>query len=199
MNNPMFAVRVWLEVTLAGLLYIASAFFLLQSLFGVHDLEVVSADVLPYFAVLLVGASYVVGLTLHSFIPSCFRALLPEEVIPWLRNGVPPDPRKDMTREDVQIALRATQELLGQMKGIYSGVVLFRLFTPGIFFLGFALASWCMDTPYQRYAPMILLISGSLSVLFLHLYREYFARYSKYRHSAVNALSRIRKHTSKRR
>jgi hypothetical protein len=197
MNSPFLTLRFWIEVTLAGFLYLAAAFFFLQTWFGVHELDLVSKEVLPYAATAAIAASYVFGLILHSLIPMVFRALLPEETKQWLRNDIPTRTEKDRSNDSARLAQFGSQELLLQLRGIYSTLVLFRLFAPGIFVFGFSLASWCMDTASERYAPMILVISTALSFAFLQAYRKQFSEYTNYEGSAARALSgsrRTRRH-----
>jgi hypothetical protein len=197
MSSPLSSTTVWLEVTLGGFLYLVSAFLLFQSWFGIHDLQCFSSGILPYLATVVIAASYVFGLMLHSLIPTFFRWILPDDVKQYLRSNIPDQPLKDPSTDNVLLALKGTPELHLQLKGIYSGAVLFRILTPGILLFGFALASWFMDTPNEHYSPFVLLVAFVFFILTLCMYREYFARYKRFEMSALKALS-PRKARSKR-
>jgi len=78
MDSRLFGVRIWIESTIAGLVYVASALFFFQAWFGIHDLDVISRDLFPYAAAVVVAASFVLGIMLHNLIPTVVGPLLSE-------------------------------------------------------------------------------------------------------------------------
>lgn len=195
MDTSSFKLRFWIEVTLAGFLYLVAVFFFFQTWFGIHNLDILLKEVSPYAAV-AIPISYVFGLLLHSLVPMLSRNLLPEEMQQWLRSDIHTKTKEDPIDTTARLAQFGTQELLVQLKGVYSTLVLFRLFAPGTFALGFSLASWYMDTQDKQYAPTILVVSAALSFAFLCVYKKQYAEYKNFERAAANVIHHIRPKTN---
>jgi hypothetical protein len=59
----MIAATLWIEIIIAGFVYLAGMFFLVATVFGVKHLpaQTIGKDFLPYLSALVVGTSYVTG------------------------------------------------------------------------------------------------------------------------------------------
>ena len=131
----MFSMSLWLEVTIAGFVYLAAAFFTILAFAGKDDLGFLNSirEFIPYLALIVLFASYVVGMTAH---------ILMQEVVIWFF------PEYGFTA-GIQLALQQNtpREILTSLGYSYGAMLLLRHLALASLFLAVSLLIWLRKKP----------------------------------------------------
>src|SRR3954465_12235743 len=72
----MTAATLWIEITIAGSVYLAALVFFSLRVLGVSEFPAIEKELLPYFAAAAVATSYILGMMMHrlaQYIGQVFR------------------------------------------------------------------------------------------------------------------------------
>jgi hypothetical protein len=137
---------LWIEITIAGAVYLAGIGFAILSILGVKDLGALTAAAnpyMPYLAACAVAVSYIVGVVAHRMVQVLARPVLaPVEKLfhlPELTNRIPSEL---LTAKMVAIWQRGSSRLQREVDFQYALVALIRSLLFSVPLLGFAWALW---------------------------------------------------------
>jgi hypothetical protein len=122
----------WIQVTIAGFVYIASAFFVILKLVNKKNLQFVHVkEYLPYLAILVVFLSYAVGYSAHLVSKTC---IIDEFYSEYKLT-------QDKSRKLTELK-ENREELYQSLNDNYSNLVMFRHLFVATILLGISLFIW---------------------------------------------------------
>ncbi|MGA2798360.1 MAG: hypothetical protein ABSE63_12325 [Thermoguttaceae bacterium] len=125
--------KIWLEMTVAGFVYLAAAFFFVLTSIHVKDLTVFSqlSGSAPYVSVAIILLSYVTGISIHIMSQRLYSKYKPDTV----------------SRAATIFSNTVPKSIMRLVETSYSTFILFRHLWIGTYFLGLALMCWsCQST-----------------------------------------------------
>ncbi|MBI4535161.1 MAG: hypothetical protein HY708_02710 [Ignavibacteriae bacterium] len=183
---------IWFEVTIAGLVHFLALVFFVLACFQIGSLPTVAnvEHYLPYVSALVIGFSYVIGLSAHYVVPIVGEKLLPDSWRKWLRHQHETPPSADVASLTVKALLYGNEVLFQLRRRIYNTLVLFRLLTSGFFCLGISASLWMYRTEtgvlWWFPAPTGFL----LGILFAWLYSLQYPKYASIENATVQEIGR---------
>jgi hypothetical protein len=151
----MVSITPWLEITIAGAVYVAAACILFLSFADKRNFTLTdnTRPLIPYIAVMMLFFSYVVGLSIHYLTVYVLVSCHPEFGFDAARQLGPYD--KDML------------ERLAKLGSAYGTMVMFRLLFPGFFFLAISVLVWYWTHSNRRLRWSAVSICLAFSLFFL--------------------------------
>ena len=152
MNSP----KIWLEMTIAGFVFLLAAFFFALAFFHITDLSFIQqfSSATPYLSVAIVFLSYIVGLSIHIVSQTLLSS----------------DKDTSKTRADAMFNDKIPERAIRLVETSYSTFVLFRLLSVGTYFLGMALLAWSCHAEFMRYVVIVAIFCFALSAISLCVY-----------------------------
>jgi hypothetical protein len=171
--------KLWVEITVAGFPFLATAYFIFLFIFGIYDLEHVkpALENLPYTAVLVTVLSYVFGLAAHVVSQRAYEIVTPD---------------KYDAEKDIEFGAWSSDYTQRHASYMYSTLVLFRLLTFGTFFLGITLTLWIRCTEWKEQCCAVALTCLLLMLLFGIAWRSHRPPYKKFRDAANKSVEKAR-------
>lgn len=188
----MTSATLWIEITIAGAIYLLAALVWLLALFApnvaiVNSLESVK-ECLPYLAVGFVAASYITGIIAHRIVQIIARPILRilERVIHLKDLTLDPGGTEDLIRIWQYGSGRLHRELDFQ----YALVALFRSLLFSVLLLGTGVIAWLCRMRLDGIWGVVGLIVGIWSLCFLAYRRQWQHHYNISR-AATQALKPV--------
>jgi len=147
--------KVWLEITIAGFVYLAAAFFAILYIAGIHDLSFLVAveHLLPYISLIVIASSYACGYSID---------VLSHPFIAWVTRA----PQTNVDDEVRQLRSEA-ELLLRRKKAAYATLLLFRHLTASSIFLSLSIGCWFSGANISLCWVLVVI---SFSILFALAY-----------------------------
>lgn len=147
-------IKLWVEMTIAGSFYVASALFLFLWILGVSSLQFPSDLSVfgPFLSVVAIMLCYIFGLSVH---------IISQRIISLFKRKDKIDAISD--RGFLESIPERTRR---HIEGIYNALVLLRLSVLGVVVLGVSLVLWIRNTAFKEYCPKIVWACMLLSVFF---------------------------------
>lgn len=169
--------KIWLEIAIAGFVYVAAAFFALLSWLNIYDLSSLSnsREFAPYLSVAIILLSYLIGLSVHIAMYHGYyklrKARIWLKIFKWLHKDQEPEHSED--DEDLAFRDDISPRVLEHMKATYNTFILFRLLAVGTPLLCVSLVFWMSNTEYthQRLptAATLILLTALFAFSYLSL------------------------------
>ena len=159
--------KVWLEITIAGFVYLSAGFFLVLYIAGVHDLSFVGAveSSLPYLSVAIIALSYACGYAID---------VISHPGIAFLKRAV-----QSEVGEEVLLMRNEPLAVLSRKKAAYSTLLLFRHLTAGSILLTISLGCWLRDANLNLRWTLVVICFAALFALAYRVQREYYVKLEK--------------------
>jgi len=195
----MVAQTLWLEITIAGAVYVAGILFFVMAWFraGTFDNLVALKEYLAFIAVLLVGCSYIVGIVMHRLIQVIAGPILGFVERLFRLQGLARAPAQEGagTHYDdlVEIWQTGSERLHRELDFQFALVALFRSLMFALPFLITAIIVWLSSMGYPGQAVVVFV----LVPLWLLTYVAYRRQRSQFRDMQQAAVLGIRKHAAR--
>lgn len=171
--------KIWLEIAIAGFVYVAAAFFALLSWLHINDLSFLwnPREFAPYLSIGIILLSYVIGLSVHIALHQAYSKLRKTRI--WLaiwkflRKDQAPDKAEDDGDEDLILRDDISPRVLEHVKTSYNTFVLFRLLALGTPLLCVSLICWMSNTEFKDHrlpaAATLFLVTTLFAVTYVSL------------------------------
>lgn len=140
-------IKIWIELTIPGFLYLLTGFFIFLIYYNINDLKFLqnAKDYLPYISIIIIVLSSVVGHTAYKVLEHLIYLLRPKF--------------KFNVTYDFNLSIKVPEKLKNRMAEYYVVLVFFRHLIVGTFSFGCALVIWLGCTNNSQYQYPIILIS----------------------------------------
>ena len=204
----------WLEITICGFIYVLGIIILILHFSNIvlpTDLKKLElkpiTDNLFIISALLIISSYLAGLLVHKFICLCCCPIYYyiKKLLTGKSYSTTDKTTGDITDRDcVKIFQHASQNLHLEIAYQYNHLVVARLFTPGIIFLGGSIFIWLHNTSYKQNALFIALGCFLFGIIGLIIWIKQTKEFREFKNCAVQEinktllLKKLTKHQRKR-
>jgi hypothetical protein len=151
----MEAPKIWLEIAIAGFVYVAAAFFSLLSWLHINDLCFLwnAREFAPYLSIGIILFSYVIGLSVHNVLHQAYSKVRGTKTWRTIsksfdKDQAPNEPESDKG-EDLFLREDISPRVLELIKSSYNTFVLFRLLALGTPLLCLSLIYWMSNTKFK--------------------------------------------------
>jgi hypothetical protein len=189
----MFA-SIWLEITIAGFVYVVAIFFAIVAICDVHDLAILRPpnELLPYISAALVGLSYVLGLIFHRLTP-----LVAPRTFPLLnrlikRRGKSYTKSPNSYLETAEILHGGSTRVHREVDFQFALVALFRSLVFSIPLLGVTVAIWLLRTHHRG---MVLFVSMDVIfwVMSVIAYQQQWRQHDRFKTALLTVVRQTQK------
>lgn len=163
---------MWIEMTIAGFVYVTAGFILIVSCIPINNLSFLShvSAYAPYASVALVFLSNVIGYSAHQILEILYS------LFKWIRDKV----HKSMNRQDIQndhdkgsdliLHTDVPDRVIEHVKSTYSTFVLFRHLSIGFILLLLSLWHWNVEVHLTMLRSVSMIICALLAFLCIVTY-----------------------------
>jgi hypothetical protein len=192
----MTAATLWIEITIAGSVYLFALLFLVLRIAGISDLDFLTRENAPlaYVAVVAVGTSYVLGIVAHRLIQIGGIPLLrlAERLFPIDDPGS--DDSKDAQYHQlVPIWQHGSERLHREFDFQFALQALLRSLVFSIPFLGFSAGVWLWSTEWSKHIWWVVVAAVVFEICVYMAYRRQREQFFTFKESAFQETDRIRK------
>jgi hypothetical protein len=143
--------KLWLEITIAGFLYVASAFFVILRILGVNDLTFVGTF-LPYLTIAIVVLSYCCGFAINIISHYLIALRWPE----FAYNA----------EDEIELSPGVSDATKRRVTSSYFTLLLFRHLTFGSVLLEDCLTCWLIGTHFNWHVGAVIIPLSTAAVIF---------------------------------
>lgn len=166
----MTAATLWIEITIAGSVYLAALVFLCLRLLGIGRIPVVADDLLPYLAAGVVAASYILGMLMHRLLQLGWSGVIRlRKTRPWLSDS---DYFQAHYARDAIVWQFGSERLHRELDFQFALKALFRSLLVSIPFLAVTLSLWLGLTPWRGAVPLVIALAAALTAALVATYRQ---------------------------
>jgi hypothetical protein len=191
----MTSATLWIEITIAGSVYLFALFFVFLRIADISDLTFLTREnaLLPYIAIVAVGTSYVLGIVAHRWIQVLgTRVLGIVERELGLKDLSTSDSRPEQYRQLVTIWQHGSERLHKEFDFQFALQALFRSLLFSIPFLGGSVSAWLSITDWNAYIAWVVVATGVFETGVFLAYRRQREQLTTFRDEAFRETDRIR-------
>lgn len=143
--------KLWLEITIAGFLYVASAFFVILRILGVNSLTFL-VTFLPYLTIAIVVLSYCCGYAINIISHYLIALRWPK----YAYNA----------KDEIELLSSVDDATKRRVTSSYFTLLLFRHLTIGSVLLQDCLTIWLIGTHFDWHVRAVIIPFSTVAVLF---------------------------------
>jgi hypothetical protein len=179
---------LWIEITIAGSLYLTALVFLCLRVLGVAHVPVVDEDLLPYLAVGAVAGSYILGMLMHRLLQVATRYRF--EFTHWLSRKSGPsevlrNPAEERAWANAVIWQFGSERVNKELDFQFALKSLFRSIRVSIPLLGLCFAWWLSITPARDAISLVIALTVIFTALLVPTYAEQLINLERVRREAL--------------
>lgn len=192
----MLPPTLWVEIVIAGFVYLVAGVFLILNRAGIYDFEFMKGvkDYIGLISLIIVFASYILGLLMHrliqGFLLSVINTVLKKMKIDFNVLG---DAKPEYDQMNFVLQQYGSQYLHREIDLQYSAFALFTSLIVSLPALGIALSMWLSHTVAKDWASTVLYVCFVLAFLFFVVDIRQRKRFNGIRDEAFKELMKLHK------